>query len=129
MTYDISGTLLTREEGFEPTGKERLMVKTMAAYGVPVMQVAACIRTGISVALLNTVFMSEIARGRAETSLRVGKRLFERCADGDTRALVHWTRSQMGWQHANNVEITAPGMLVGDDAPRVVILPIAGADD
>ena len=90
---------------FEPTDEERKKVEDMAGFGVPFEHIAALVRDGIDTDTLALHFKSELLSGKAKTNGKVGQTLFQKCMDGDTTALIWWTKTQMRWREIKEVKI------------------------
>ena len=83
-------------EKHKPTTKTRKQTEEMAGYGLPHEQIGAII--GIDDKTLRKHYRTELDRGKAIASVAVAKRLFQKATeDGDTTAMIWWTKSQMGW--------------------------------
>lgn len=92
---------------FIPTDEERKMVESLSGFGVPQDQISAIIRDGIHKETLEIAFRKEIDQGKAKINAQIGKRLFQKCADGDTTALIWWTKTQMRWKETKIIEDVA----------------------
>jgi len=80
----------------KPTTKTRKQTEEMAGYGLPHEQIGAII--GIDDKTLRKHYRTELDRGKAMASVAVAKSLFQKATeDGDTTAMIWWTKSQMGW--------------------------------
>ena len=64
------------------------------------------VRGGIALATLFEHFRAEMDAGKAKANAQVGKRLFQKVMDGDTTAMIWWTKTQMRWSETQKVEIT-----------------------
>ena len=95
---------------FEPTDIERKTVYAMASVGVPHEMIAAGMRDGegIDADTLKKHFKHELASGKAKTGYNVAKMLYERCKEGDTTAMIWYTKTQMKWK-----EDRTPDIVVG----------------
>lgn len=83
---------------FEPTPKERVLVKSMAGYGVPFEQIASMVRDGIHIDTLRAHFSNELTTGKALANAKIGEGLYKKALSGDTTAMIWWTKAQMGWR-------------------------------
>lgn len=92
---------------FEPTEQERKQVEAMSGYGVPVVQIAATIRNGIAYETLKKHFSRELIVGKAKANNKVGKTIYQKAANGDTAALIWWTKTQMDWSETQKHELSA----------------------
>ena len=93
---------------FEPTARERSQVVKLAGYGMPQDHIAALIRDGISKDTLFKYFHRELILGKAKTNQEVGGLFINKIRQGDTTAMIWWTKSQMGWSEKQRHEITGP---------------------
>ena len=116
---------------FEPTEKERKQVESMSGFGVPIDQIAALVRDGISVDTLTKYFEKELISGKAKANSQVGQTLFQKVMAGDTTAAIWWSKTQMRWKETQQHELTG-----ADGAPlefakieRVVIRGKDNAED
>jgi len=89
---------------FVPTDAERQLVATLSGRGLPQDQIAILVRTGIHIDTLRTHFQKELLGGRAMANSRIGGALFDKAMDGDTTAMIWWTKSQMRWAETQKVE-------------------------
>lgn len=92
---------------FVPTMAERKQVESMARYGVPYEQIAAVVRDGIHVDTLRKYFTRELVSGKADANERVGRTMYEKAIDGDTTAMIWWTKAQMGWSEKAHIDHTS----------------------
>lgn len=93
---------------FEPTDHERKQVEAMSGYGLPIDQIGALVRDGISVDTLRAHFRPELQSGKAKANAQVGKTLFQKVMAGDTTAMIWWTKTQMRWAETHRLEHTSP---------------------
>lgn len=91
---------------FEPTETERKQVEALSGYGLPLDQIAVLVRKGISVDTLTTHFSEELMLGKAKANSQVGRTLFKKATDGDTTAMIWWSKTQMKWSETQKVEHT-----------------------
>jgi hypothetical protein len=91
---------------FEPTEKERKNVESMSGFGVPIDQIAALVRDGISVDTLTKYFERELINGKAKANSQVGQTLFQKATSGDTTAAIWWSKTQMRWKETQQHELT-----------------------
>jgi hypothetical protein len=81
------------------TETQRKLVEKMSGFGVPFANIAALVTDdGIDEDTLNKYFKKELAQGKSKTNSQVGKKLFQRCMEGDTSALIWWSKTQMRWK-------------------------------
>lgn len=93
---------------FEPTERERQQVESMSGFGVPLDQIAALVRDGISLDTLYKYFERELVSGKAKANAKVGQTLFQKVMGGDTTAMIWWTKTQMRWAETHKLEHTSP---------------------
>jgi hypothetical protein len=115
MTDIIKGKTQTSKKGgkrgmpaFVPTDTERRQAEALSGYGIPQDQIAALIRNGISIDTLRKYFAAELVTGKAKANAKVGKTLFQKAADGDTSAMIWWSKTQMRWIETSRLEHTSP---------------------
>ena len=100
---------------FEPTDAERKQVEALSGYGLPIDQIGALVRDGISVDTLRAHFSTELVSGKSKANAQVGKTLFQKVMAGDTTAAIWWSKTQMRWKEVQAHEITGK-----DGAPIAV---------
>jgi hypothetical protein len=91
---------------FEPTPAERKQVEALSGYGLPIDQIGALVRDGISVDTLRAHFNAELQSGKAKANAQVGKTLFSKVMAGDTTAAIWWSKTQMRWAETQKHELT-----------------------
>lgn len=91
---------------FEPTDSERKQVEAFSGYGLPIDQIGALVRDGISVDTLRSHFSSELLSGKSKANAQVGKTLFQKVMAGDTTAAIWWSKTQMRWAETQKHELT-----------------------
>jgi hypothetical protein len=89
-----------------PTDAERKQVEALSGYGLTVEMIRHLVRHGIALETLLAHFRAELDAGKAKANAQVGKRLFQKVMDGDTTAMIWWTKTQMRWSETQKVEIT-----------------------
>ena len=62
---------------------------------------------GMSVPTLCRLYSDELREGCARANLAVGKRLFEKCMEGDITALIFWAKTRMGWSEKQKIDISS----------------------
>lgn len=85
---------------------DRQKVEEMSGFGVPFEQIAAVTCNGINVTTLRKYFSQQLIDGKAKANNRVGMTLFEKAMNGDTTAMIWWTKSQMRWSEVRKHEVT-----------------------
>lgn len=91
---------------FEPTDAERKQVEAMSGYGLPIDQIAILVRDGIHIDTLRKHFANELVSGKAKANSGIGRTLFQKAMDGDTTAMIWWTKTQMRWAETQKHELT-----------------------
>ena len=91
---------------FEPSEAERKQVEAMSGYGLPIDQIAILVRDGIHIDTLRKHFATELVAGKAKANSGVGRTLFQKAMDGDTTAMIWWTKTQMRWAETQKHELT-----------------------
>lgn len=91
---------------FVPDDNERQQVEALAGYGLPQDQIAILIRGGISIDTLREHFAKELVSGKAKANSKIGKTLFQKAEDGDTAAMIWWSKAQMRWAETQKHELT-----------------------
>ena len=86
-----------------PTEKERLLVKTSAGLGLPQEQIASLI--GVTAKTLAKHYRDELVIGKAEACSKVAESLFNKAVNGDTTAMIWWTKAQMRWSETVKQEL------------------------
>ena len=89
----------------EPTEITREVVQTSSGLGLPQEQICALIGI-LDAKTLRKHYARELALGKAEASSQVSKSLFNKAVQGDTTAMIWWTKSQMKWSETVKQEIT-----------------------
>lgn len=100
------------------TDAERKQIEDMAASGVPIYQIAAAVRDGISDGTLKKHFNKAMLASKARRNFQIGTALFDKAVAGDTAALSLWAKTQMGWSETVKQEVTSPD---GSMSPRPCI--------
>lgn len=106
---------------FLPTDDERNIVKTMAGYGISAADIARVIRGGIPADSLTAACADELERGGIEANAKIKETLYSQAVNGNTAALLHWTRQQGGTNPSSAVVSTAELQEWFGDVSRVVI--------
>ena len=96
---------------FVPTPEQRKMVKTMAAFGIPQLDIASAV--GISDRTLRKAFREELDRGVIDANLRVAETCFRMATSGTVPAATFfWLKARAGWREVVRQEHTG-----GDGGP------------
>jgi hypothetical protein len=107
------------------TEQQRKLVEKMSGFGVPFANIAALVTDdGIDEDTLNRYFKKELAQGKSKTNSQVGKKLFQRCMDGDTSALIWWSKTQMRWKEDKSEPVS-----LTEDTITQITRSIVGAKD
>ena len=89
-------------EHYEPTEQARHMVKKMAAFGIPMKNIAEVI--GVGVTSLQKYFQNELESGHTEANFMVANTLFQKAMGGDTTSLIFWCKTRLGWRDGSMYE-------------------------
>ncbi len=76
--------------------------QALAQYGVPFENIAAVI--DLSVDTMKKLYGPYLEKGKALANAAVGERLFKKCQEGDTTAMIFWAKTQMGWRETQKIE-------------------------
>jgi hypothetical protein len=87
-----------------PSAASRERVVVSSGLGIPNDQIAAIL--GISLTSLLKYYESDIRLGRAKASAEIADSLFNKAKNGDTAALIWWTKAQMKWTETQRHENT-----------------------
>jgi len=80
----------------EPTEQVRHIVKKMAAFGIPMKNIADVI--GAEVSSLQKYFKAELTTGHTEANFMVANKLFQMAMDGNVTACIFWLKTRLGWK-------------------------------
>jgi hypothetical protein len=86
------------QSGRNPHQKTEENIKitaSLASYGVPTLQIAAALE--ISEPTLFKYYKDDMVKARAMANAKIGQTLYQKARSGDTRALIWWSKTQMGW--------------------------------
>jgi hypothetical protein len=109
----------------EPTVKSRATVKAMSAYGIPHVQIARVL--DIHEQTLRLHYRDELDLGVIEANSKIAETLFNQgVRDGNTAALIWWTKSRMGWKETQRVETEDVGTKEARDAAHRAALEADG---
>ena len=102
--------------GFQATGQQREMVKTMAAYGCRYEAISKVL--GISPKTLRRHFRIELDMGAFEANSQVVESLFTMATSGkNAAASIFWLKTCWGGRETADEETAAPEL-----APQIVVL-------
>lgn len=90
---------------FQPTKQDRKVVESMSGFGIPIKQIAALVREGISVDTLTKHFEKELVLGKANANTKVAQTLHQKAIDGDVTAAIFWAKTQMGFKETKKHEL------------------------
>ena len=89
----------------QPTAEQRVMVKSLSAFGVPQEQIARRIHIR-STKTLRKHFREELDRGALEANANVAKTLYQMATSGHhPAATLFWLKSRAGWRERTNFEL------------------------
>lgn len=95
---------------FVPSAEERKLVEKFSSVGIPQESIALLVRDGISPKTLRKHFRQELDTASTLANVQVANKLYQKCLDGDTTALIWWTKTRLGWsektllQHSGKIE-------------------------
>lgn len=112
-------------DAFNPTDAERKQVEAMSGYGLPIEHIAVLIRNGISADTLTKYFGPELISGKAKANSSVGRTLFQKAINGDTTAMIWWSKTQMRWKDTSHLELSGldGGAVQMEQVRRVIVDP------
>ena len=94
--------MVTRGPGrprYEASEEHRRVVRAMAAYGVPHVEIAASV--GISAPTLRLYYAHELATSSAEANAKVAESLFRKALGSTPQAVtaaIFWLKCRAGWR-------------------------------
>jgi hypothetical protein len=84
---------------YTPTAEQRRVVKRMAAYGVPVDQIARSLNLGLQT--VKREFKSELELGTMDATMEVADTLLAMAKSGaHPAATFFWLKNRAGWKEA-----------------------------
>ena len=89
----------------KPTDKDRELVSTMVAVGIPEESIARCIQGGIDPKTLRKYYSEEIATSAIKANTKVAGSLYNKAIAGDTTSAIWWTKTRMGWKETTNLNV------------------------
>ena len=96
---------------FVPTAEQRKIVRAMAAYGIPQMDIGRAI--GISDRTLRKAFRDELDKAAIEANAKVAEVCFRMATSGKVPAATFfWLKARAGWREVQRQEHTG-----GDGGP------------
>ncbi len=87
---------------YEPSDKDRQLVKHMAAYGAPEDEIAKVV--GVAEKTLRKHFRDELDTAHTQANVRVAERLYQQCMDGNTTAMIFWLKTRAGWREKQEID-------------------------
>jgi hypothetical protein len=103
----------------KPTKETRQRVREVSGLGLPHEQIGALL--GISDVTLRKYYDDDLQMGKAQASAKIADTLFNKAQNGDTTAMIWWTKAQMRWSETVRQELT------GKDG-QPFVLSISGTD-
>jgi len=91
---------------FKPTDEERKLVEQMTSVGIPQVSQCLVIRDGIDDKTLRKYFRRELDTAATKANAKVAGTLYNKAMDGDTTALIWWTKTRMRWSEKQEIEHT-----------------------
>lgn len=92
---------------WEPTDKDRKLVESMAAIGIPHADIARVL--GISENTLRKRCKHELATSAAKANAAVGGALYRNALSGNVAAQIFWAKTRMGWRETAPKTPEGPG--------------------
>lgn len=83
-------------KAYKPTDDQRKQVETMAAYGIPALDIANVL--GIHRATLDRHYRAELDRATTMANAKVAGYLFENAKKGNVTAQIFWLKTRARWK-------------------------------
>lgn len=83
----------------QPTDESRTLVRTLAAYGIPVEQI--CTVVGVSWNTLAKHYGAELDKAAIEANAQVAGALFKQAMGGNVTAQIFWLKTRARWKSAD----------------------------
>jgi hypothetical protein len=96
----------------EPTDEGRELARTLSGYGIPQKQIALLL--GIALPTLHDHYRDDLDIGMANANSKIAETLFAQARNGNTAALIFWSKARMGWSEKQDITIS------GGDKPLEV---------
>lgn len=87
-----------------PTEQSRELAQTLSGYGIPQQQIALLI--GISLPTLHDHYRDDLDIGMANANSKIAGTLFNQAMNGNTAALIFWSKARMGWSEKQDITIS-----------------------
>jgi len=81
---------------WQPTDEQREMVRAMSGYGTPAADIARVVDSEASEAEFLAACADDIEQGQIQASAKLQEQLYTQAVNGNTAALLHLSRQQMG---------------------------------
>lgn len=91
----------------KPTKESRVRVGILAGLGVPEVQIAATLDPNLTLDQLRKLYHDDMMLGRAKASTQIANAFFKKCLEGDTQALIWYTKSRMLWRDETHIDHTS----------------------
>jgi hypothetical protein len=88
---------------YKPTDENRKLVEQMSAVGIPQDGIAAVLE--IDRKTLAKHFHTELDTAATKANAKIGGTLFNKAMNGDTTAMIWWTKARMRWSETSVQEI------------------------
>ena len=99
---------------YQPTDKDRGIVRAMAAYGVPQEDIGKVV--GVSHVTLRKYFERELETAALEANAKVAETCYSMATSGNVPAATFfWLKTRAGWRETNNLDHSGT-ITVTDDA-------------
>jgi hypothetical protein len=95
--------MATRGQQYQPTDKDRNLVKTLSGIGLPQHDICAILN--ITKPTLHKFYRVEIDLGLAEANAKIAKTLFDMATGGNVGAAIFWAKARMGWREKHYDDI------------------------
>lgn len=90
--------IVKAEQGkrYIPNEQARFMVKKLAAFGIPLKNIADVV--GVGQSSLQKHFKNELETGHTEANFLVANTLFQIAMNGNVTACIFWLKTRLGWK-------------------------------
>jgi len=85
-----------------PNDEKRRLVESMSAAGIDQDSIARVI--GINRDTLAKHYREELDNAASRANMQISERLFTKAMEGDTTALIWWSKARMGWKETKKEE-------------------------
>lgn len=78
--------------------------KKVEQWSAVINQDQIAIILGIDPKTLRKYYREELDTGKAKANAEIGQTLYQKAIDGDTTAMIWWTKAQMRWSETKRIE-------------------------